>query len=76
MKDYIVFLIPGFIHFSLQKMITFVLVRETRQLGDDEGKRKKVMIGSLESDNKPELIFWNKSIKRYEDIPKTFKRCS
>jgi hypothetical protein len=39
--------------------ITFVLVRETRQLGDDEDKGKKVIIGSLESDQRPELIFWD-----------------
>jgi hypothetical protein len=41
------------------KGITFVLVRETRQLGDDEDKGKKVVVGSSESDQKPELIFWN-----------------
>ncbi len=41
-----------------EKGITFVFVRETRQLGDDEDKGKKVMIRSLESNNKPELIFW------------------
>jgi len=41
------------------KGITFVLVRETRQLGDDEDKGKKVMINSSESNNKPELIFWS-----------------
>jgi hypothetical protein len=41
--------------------ITFVLVRETRQLGDDEDKGKKVMIGSLETNHKPELIFWNRN---------------
>ncbi|MDQ3683785.1 MAG: DNRLRE domain-containing protein, partial [Bacteroidota bacterium] len=40
------------------KGITYVLVRETRQLGDDEDKGKKVMINSLESNNQPELIFW------------------
>ncbi|MFN2438384.1 MAG: discoidin domain-containing protein [Chitinophagaceae bacterium] len=40
------------------KGITFVFIRETRQLGDDEDKDKKVMISSLESNNKPELIFW------------------
>ncbi|MEP6673687.1 MAG: discoidin domain-containing protein [Ferruginibacter sp.] len=38
--------------------ITFVLVRETRQLGDDEDKGKKVMINN--SDNQPQLLFWNK----------------
>ncbi len=39
--------------------ITFVLIRETRELGDDEDKGKKVMISSSDSNNKPELIFWN-----------------
>ena len=39
------------------KEITFVIIRETRQLGDDEDKGKKVMIGSSESFAKPELIF-------------------
>ncbi len=43
------------------KGITFVLVRETRQLGDDEDKGKKVMISSSESNSKPELIFWNRN---------------
>jgi hypothetical protein len=43
------------------KGITFVLVRETRQLGDDEDKGKKVLISSLENANKPELIFWNRN---------------
>lgn len=38
--------------------ITFVLVRETRQLGDDEDKGNKVIIGSLESNHKPELLYW------------------
>ncbi len=38
--------------------ITFVLVRETRQLGDDEDKGKKVMISSGESTKKPTLEFW------------------
>ncbi len=40
------------------KKITFVLVRETRQLGDDEDKNKQVLIQSKESDSKPELIFY------------------
>lgn len=41
------------------KGITFVLVRETRQLGDDEDKGRKVMIASLEGNSAPELIFLN-----------------
>lgn len=41
------------------KKITFVLVRETRQLGDDEDKGKKVMIDNSSSTNKsPALIIW------------------
>ncbi|MEO5997146.1 MAG: discoidin domain-containing protein [Chitinophagaceae bacterium] len=40
------------------KKITFVLVRETRQLGDDEDKNRQVLIQSKESNNKPELIFY------------------
>jgi hypothetical protein len=41
------------------KGITFVLVRETRQLGDDEDKGNKVFINTMESNNKPELLIWN-----------------
>ncbi|MEO7444653.1 MAG: discoidin domain-containing protein [Ferruginibacter sp.] len=41
-----------------EKKITFVLVRETRQLGDDEDKNKQVLIQSKESNNKPELVFY------------------
>lgn len=41
------------------KGITFVLIRETRQLGDDEDKGYKVFIQSSETSNRPELIFWN-----------------
>jgi hypothetical protein len=40
------------------KGITFVLVRETRQLGDDEDKGREVIIHSLESGNKPVLDLW------------------
>jgi len=40
------------------KNITFVLVRETRQLGDDEDKNKQVLIQSKETNNKPALIFY------------------
>ncbi len=40
--------------------ITFVFVRETRQLGDDEDKGKKVVIQSMESANKPALLYWIK----------------
>ena len=39
--------------------ITFALVRETRQLGDDEDKGKKVVIGSSESPHKPALLIWS-----------------
>ena len=41
------------------KGITFVLVRETRQLGDDEDKGNKVFIKTIESNNKPEIFIWN-----------------
>jgi hypothetical protein len=41
------------------KVFTFVFVRETRQMGDDEDKGKKVMINTTESNKKPELIYWN-----------------
>jgi len=41
------------------KGITFVLVRETRQLGDDEDKGKTIFINSLETNNRPELLIWN-----------------
>ncbi|MGI8635666.1 MAG: DUF7594 domain-containing protein, partial [Segetibacter sp.] len=40
------------------KKITFVLVRETRQLGDDEDKNKQVLIQSKENQSKPQLIFY------------------
>ena len=41
------------------KGISFVLVRETRQLGDDEDKGKKVIISSSESNEKPMLLYWH-----------------
>lgn len=37
---------------------TFVVIRETRQIGDDEDKGKSVFISSFESDKKPELLYW------------------
>ena len=40
--------------------ITFVLVRETRQLGDDEDKGKQVMINNSNDDSQPQLLYWNK----------------
>ncbi len=39
--------------------VTFVLVRETRQLGDDEDKGRTVIIKSKESDIKPNLEVWS-----------------
>ena len=39
--------------------ITFVLVRETRQSGDDEDKGREVVISSRESDNIPVLHLWH-----------------
>lgn len=41
------------------KGMTFVFVRETRQLGDDEDKGRKVLIQSSESQTKPKLEFWD-----------------
>lgn len=38
--------------------LSFALVRETRQSGDDLDKGKIISIGSLNSDHKPELIYW------------------
>ena len=40
--------------------ITFVLVRETRQLGDDGDKGREAVIDSSESGNGPELHLWLK----------------
>ncbi|TZF81005.1 discoidin domain-containing protein [Pedobacter sp. BS3] len=40
------------------KAVTFILVRETRQLGDDEDKGRKVLISSSESADKPKLEIW------------------
>ena len=41
--------------YGAQKL-TFVLVRETRQLGDDEDKNVQVFISSKESERKPVLV--------------------
>lgn len=43
--------------------LTLVLVRETRQLGDDEDKGKKVWISSMEAVNKPTLEIWTPAAK-------------
>jgi len=40
------------------KGITFVLVRETRQLGDDDDKGREVWIGSSKGRYQPTLEFW------------------
>jgi hypothetical protein len=40
------------------RSITFAFVRETRQLGDDSDKGRKVVMGSLESDHRPQLECW------------------
>jgi hypothetical protein len=42
------------------KGISFVFVRETRQLGDDEDKGKQAIINSSETGSKPMLIVWEK----------------
>jgi hypothetical protein len=41
------------------KSITFALIRETRQLGDDYDKGKTIIISSNQSINKPELLIWS-----------------
>lgn len=41
--------------------ITFVLLRETRQLGDDEDKGRAVIIESKEATSKPSLEIWTKN---------------
>jgi hypothetical protein len=41
------------------KGVTFVLVRETRQSGDDEDKGREVMVSSKESGNIPMLHLWH-----------------
>ena len=43
--------------------LTLVLVRETRQLGDDEDKGRKVLISSMEAVNKPTLEIWQQASK-------------
>ncbi|WP_256013856.1 discoidin domain-containing protein [Desertivirga xinjiangensis] len=41
--------------------VAFVFIRETRQLGDDEDKGRKVFLNSLKSDAKPMLEIWTAS---------------
>ena len=41
-----------------QSEITFVLIREVRQLGDDSDNNKNSSFGTRESVNKPALIVW------------------
>ena len=43
--------------------ITFVFIRETRQLGDDEDKGRKVFINSSETKNKPTLEIWSSKMR-------------
>lgn len=40
------------------KNYTFVLIRETRELGDDIDKNRTITINSKESDHSPQLIIW------------------
>lgn len=44
---------------NTSEAITFILVRETRELGDDEDKGRKVIIKSKESNTKPSLEIWS-----------------
>ncbi len=41
-----------------QPEITFVLIREVRQLGDDSDNNKSCSFGTRESDNQPMLSVW------------------
>lgn len=40
------------------KQLAFVFIRETRQLGDDEDKGRKVLIADDKEEQKPALLFW------------------
>lgn len=55
--------ITGMIKKHVKEGLTLVLVRETRQLGDDEDKGKKVWVSSSESVNKPKLEIWEETSK-------------
>ncbi len=52
--------ITGLVKKHGAKAISFVLVRETRQLGDDEDKGRRVVISSSESGNQPKLEVWSR----------------
>ena len=43
---------------DLSQGLTFILVRETRHLGDDVDKGRTVYVGSRESETKPTLRIW------------------
>jgi hypothetical protein len=40
--------------------LTFILIRETRELGDDADKNNKVIINSSESGSGAEILYWMK----------------
>jgi|GEM_PF-575296 len=44
------------VHDHVEDDVTFILVRETRQLGDDADKGRTVHINALESEDKPKLM--------------------
>lgn len=47
----------------VKKGLTLVFIRETRQLGDDEDKGRKVLISAMEAVNKPKLEIWQPAAK-------------
>lgn len=50
--------VTGFVNKYKGQPLCFVLVRETRQLGDDEDKGYKVMIEGLDRQTGPRLLCW------------------
>lgn len=53
--------VTGLLKRHPSKDMSFILVRETRQLGDDEDKGRTVMIHSAENGKMPVLEFWSAS---------------
>jgi len=41
-----------------KKSMPFVLVRETRHIGDDVDKGKEVKVSSSETSKRPQLLYW------------------
>lgn len=53
--------VTGLVKDHAGRSITFALIRETRQLGDNEDKDRLVRISSRESSNAPQLEIWTGS---------------